>query len=130
MADQVLVDTSAWIDALRRDGDPQIRAAVRDATVDGRAVLCDIVLLELWNGASGAGEQRVLRELERDLRKLPTPPEVWEAAIDLARRCRRAGVSVPATDVLIAASAQHHGFPILHRDNHFDLIAQVQQQGG
>jgi predicted nucleic acid-binding protein len=130
MTDQVLVDTSAWIDALRRDGDPQMRAAVRDATVDGRAVLCDIVLLELWNGAYGAGEQRILRELERDLRKLPVPPEVWQAAIDLARRCRRAGVSAPATDVLIAACAQHHGLSILHRDNHFELIAQVQQQGG
>lgn len=130
MAAQVLVDTSAWIDALRRDGDPQMRAAVRDATVDGRAVLCDIVLLELWNGASGAGEQRILRELARDLRKLPTPPEVWDAATELARRCRRAGVSAPATDVLIAACAQHHGLPILHRDSHFDLIARVQQQGG
>jgi len=123
----VLVDTSAWIETLRRDGDPEIRALVRAATVEGRAVLCDLVLLELWNGAHGAGEQRLLRELERDLQKVPTPPGAWEVAIDLARTCRNAGVSVPATDLLIAACAEHHGLELLHRDSHFDHIARARR---
>jgi predicted nucleic acid-binding protein len=127
VADRILVDTSAWIEALRRDGDPAIRASVSAATTQGRAVLCDLVLLELWNGAQGAAEQRVLRDLERDLEKVPTSPAVWEAAADLARTCRSAGVSAPATDILISACAEHHGLEILHRDNHFDLIARTYQ---
>ena len=130
MADRVLVDTSAWIDALRRDGDPNVRASVRTATAEGRAVLCDLVLLELWNGAHGLGEQRILRELERDLEKVPTPPAVWEAASELARTCRKAGVSAPATDVLIAACAEHHRLEILHHDAHFNYIARARGQSG
>jgi hypothetical protein len=130
MAGRVLVDTSAWIDALRRDGDPDVRASVRAATAEGRAVLCDLVLLELWNGAHGTSEQRLLRELERDLEKVPTTPVVWEAAAELARTCRRMGVSVPATDILIAACAEHHHLDILHRDAHFNHIARVRHQGG
>ena len=129
MAGRVLVDTSAWIDALRRDGNPEVRSLVRAATVEGRAVLCDLVLLELWNGAHGSGEQRLLRELERDLEKVPTSLAVWEAASQLARNCRKAGISAPATDILIAACAQHHGLEILHRDAHFDYIARVRLQG-
>lgn len=128
MSGSILVDTSAWIETLRRDGDPDIRALVRAATVEGRAVLCDLVLLELWNGAQGAAEQRLLRDLAQDLEKVPTPPAVWEAAQDLARTCRSAGVSAPATDLLIAACAQHHNLEILHRDGHFDLIARARQQ--
>ena len=128
MAPRVLVDTSAWIDTLRRDGDPDIRASVRTATVEGRAVLCDLVLLELWNGAHGASEQRILRELERDLDKVATSPAVWEAASELARTCRKVGVSVPATDLLIAACAEHHGLELLHRDSHFDHIARVRSR--
>lgn len=128
MSTRILVDTSAWIDALRRDGDPDVRALVRAATVEGRAVLCDMVLLELWNGAHGAGEQRLLRELERDLEKVPTSPDVWETALDLARTCRSGGVTAPATDLLIAACAEHHGLDILHRDSHFDSIARVRRQ--
>jgi predicted nucleic acid-binding protein len=130
MAGRVLVDTSAWIDTLRRDGDAEVRSAVRSATTDGRAVLCDMVLVELWNGAHGAKEQRVLRDLERELEKVETPPAVWEAATDLARACRKAGLSAPATDLLIAACAEHHGLQILHRDAHFDQIARVRRSGG
>ena len=50
MRHRALVDTSAWIETLRRNGDPEVSASVRAATQEGRAVLCDLVLLELWNG--------------------------------------------------------------------------------
>ncbi|MEO6192847.1 MAG: PIN domain-containing protein [Thermoanaerobaculia bacterium] len=130
MADRILVDTSAWIDALRRDGDPDVRASVSAATAEGRAVFCDLVLLELWNGAHGPSEQRVLRELERDIEKVPTPPAVWEAAFELARACRKAGVTAPATDVLIAACAEYHKLEILHHDAHFNYIARARGQRG
>ena len=96
-------------------------------TLEGRAVLCDMILLELWNGAQAGNQQRLLRELERDLDKVPTPAAVWETASDLAQTCRAAGVSVPATDLLIAACAEHHGLEILHCDSDFDHIARVRQ---
>lgn len=122
---RVLVDTSAWIHALRRDGDPEIRSKVEAATVEGRAVLCDLVLLELWNGARGGEEQRMLQEMERELEKVPTTPAVWALAAQLARRCRQTGVTVPATDLLIAACAEFHGLDLLHRDGHYDQLARA-----
>jgi len=124
--ERVLVDTSAWIDALRKDGDPEIRTAVRSVTAEGRAVLCDTVRVELWNGASGRAEQKLLRELERNLECLPTTPEVWETALDLARSCRRQGLTLPATDLVIAACAYHHEVSLLHHDGHFDQITESQ----
>lgn len=129
MAARILVDTSAWIETLRRNGDPDIRAAVRTATREGRAVLCDLILLELWNGAQGAEEHRILRELELTIEKVPTPPAVWEAAFELARMCRKAGVTAPATDVLIVACAEHHKLELIHRDSHFPQIARARGQG-
>jgi predicted nucleic acid-binding protein len=125
---RVLVDTSAWIHALRRDGDSEIRSKVEAATVEGRAVLCDLVLLELWNGARGSEEQRMLQEMERELEKVPTTPAVWTLAVELARLCRQAGVTVPATDLLIAACAEHHGLGLLHRDGHYEQVARVRQR--
>lgn len=129
MAGRVLIDTSAWIETLRRNGDPDICASVRAATAEGRAVLCDLVLLELWNGAQGASEHRILRELESVIERVATSPTVWEEASELARICRRAGVSAPATDILIAACAHHHDLEILHRDNHFNHIARARGEG-
>ena len=125
MASRVLVDTSAWIDALRSDGDERIRETVARVTADGIAVLCDLVRLELWNGARGTAEKRMLEELEKELECLPTTAEVWQTAIALARACRTKGWTVPATDLLIAACAEHHSVDLLHHDAHFDQIVRA-----
>jgi predicted nucleic acid-binding protein len=90
-------------------------------------VLCDLVLLELWNGAQGSGEQRILRELESTIEKVPIPPAIWKAAAELTRICRSAGVSAPVTDIIIAACAEYYELEILHRDAHFNLIARARQ---
>ncbi len=122
MTERVLIDTSAWVEALRREGEAEVRSQVAALVTSGQAVFCDLVLLELWNGARGAQEQKVLRGLERDLEKVETSAEVWDLASDLARRCRATGITVPATDLLVAAIARHHQIPLLHRDAHFDQI--------
>ena len=119
----VLVDTSAWINFLRPDGDASVRARVAAHLTAGTARWCPIVRLELWNGAGGDREKKVLREFERLIPDLAITPEVWNEACALARRCRSAGVSAPATDVLIAACAGHYGATLEHVDTDFDLIA-------
>ncbi len=124
-ADKVLVDTSAWIEALRRDGDPAVRDQVRTLVTDDAAVLCDLVVLELWNGARGDRETQALTEITRELARLPTTDEVWRTAVNLARACRTQGLTVPATDLVVAACARAHGASLLHRDRHFDLIAET-----
>lgn len=128
MAKPVLIDTSAWIEALRPEGDEAVRREARIALEDGAAVFCDLVLLELWNGARGPRERKYLKELERELDTLPSTDEVWERSRELARRCRREGLTIPATDLLIAACAEHHGAALLHRDDHFDQIREATAQ--
>ena len=93
----VLVDTSSWIHFLRPDGDRDVRARVESALRAGTARWCPLVRLELWNGAGGEREKKVLREFERVLPELAIDDAVWSGARDLARRCRAAGVTAPAT---------------------------------
>ncbi|HEX4955918.1 MAG TPA: PIN domain-containing protein [Thermoanaerobaculia bacterium] len=120
---RVLVDTSAWIEVLRRQGDPEIRDAVTLALEEGRAHLCDLVLLELWNGAQGDRQKKLIRELEAVVPKVPTTDAVWQRAGALARASRDAGLTVPASDILIAACAREHALFLIHRDGHFDRLA-------
>jgi len=77
-------------------------------------------------GTRRCAELAWLRKLERDIHKAAIDDEVWSAAHALARRCRKAGVTVPATDLLIAACARHHGAESLHRDADFAQIARVE----
>jgi predicted nucleic acid-binding protein len=126
----VLVDTSSWIHFLRPDGDGEVRARVEAALRSGTACWCSLVRLELWKGAGGDREKRVLREFERLVPELAIDDRIWSDACDLARRCRAAGVTVPATDILIAACARHHGAELEHADADFDAIASVTARDG
>ncbi len=120
-----LIDTSAWIEALRRDGDTETRRLVIELAREGEAVVCEMILLELWNGARGKKEADVVRSLEAELDLIPILPIVWRAAYALAADCRAGGVTIPATDLIIAAAAHHYQLGLLHRDAHFDQIEKV-----
>ncbi len=118
----VLVDSSSWIHFLRPDGDLAVRARVSAALEAGSARWCAMVRLELWNGARGDREKKVLREFERLIPELDTSADIWEDAFALARRCRAARCTVPASDLLIYACAAANGAMLEHADNDFDKI--------
>jgi predicted nucleic acid-binding protein len=120
-----LVDTSAWIEQLRRGGDPAVRTRVESLLRAGDASWCPIVRLELWNGARGSAERKVLREMDGDIPSLEIAPPVWDLAVALASSARKKGITVPSTDLLVVACARHHGVAIEHSDAHFDLIAEL-----
>jgi predicted nucleic acid-binding protein len=119
----ILVDSSSWIHFLRPNGDPVVRARVRAALVNGDACWCPLVRLELWNGAAGDRDRKILRDFEAVLPELTIDDDVWASAYELARRARAAGVSVPATDLLIAACAQRHGVALDTADSDFKRLA-------
>ncbi len=118
-----LIDTSSWIDAMRRDGDPEIKARVVALVRAGTAAWCDMVRLELWNGLRGAAERKQMEELEADVINLATSDAVWAKARLLTQRARAKGVTVPATDLLIAACAWEHEVEMEHDDTHLTALA-------
>lgn len=126
----VLVDTSSWIHFLRPDGDVMVRARVDALLKAGSARWCPVVRLELWNGAGGDREKKAVRKIEQLVPELSIVEDVWSEAYELARRCRAAGVTVPATDVLIEACARHHGAVVEHADGDFDQIVRVAPRPG
>jgi predicted nucleic acid-binding protein len=95
---------------------------VERALTDGEACWCSLVRLELWNGAGGTREAAVLKDLERALPELAINDDVWSLSYNLARKARGSGITVPATDLLIAACAKHHGAEIETADADFAAI--------
>ena len=91
----------------------------------GEACWCPIVRLELWNGAGGEREKKALRDFERLLPELGIDDEVWTGAYELARKARSVGVSIPATDLLIAACAQRHDADLEHSDSDFTQLEKL-----
>ena len=120
-----LIDTSSWIEALRQDGDPDVRGRVQSLLQTGDASWCDLVRVELWHGVRGVAERKMMEQLDADVSMLATTDAVWAKARELARRSRAKGLTVPATDLIIAACAWTHGVPIEHRDQHFTALQKL-----
>ena len=125
----ILIDTSSWIHLLRPSGDPGARRRVEAALSAGEACWCPIVQLELWNGARGRHEQRVLRRFEAVLPSLPMDEEVWSTACDLARRARSQGLTISAADIAILACARRHGAGLESADTDFERLAGISPTG-
>ena len=124
-----LIDTSAWIEQLRHGGDEATRQQVEALLSAGDAAWCPPVRLELWNGARGEGERVILEEMEAGIPSLGIDEAIWSDAIALASDARKQGITVPATDLLIASCARHYGVRLLHCDRHFDAIAELRRHG-
>jgi len=119
----VLVDTSAWILALKPGPSDRVRGVIDGLLAGGRIAIIPIIRLELLGGARSQAEfQRLDRRLGA-LHQLALAKAEWDESAALAFSLRRAGLTVPYTDVIIAAAAILHGMTLIHADRHFDLIA-------
>ena len=117
-----LVDTSSWIQFLRRGGDSAVKQRVRDLLKSGSVVTCPVVLAELWVGAGSAKDRQDVQELQDVLPCLPFEHATWELSYRLASVCCERGTPVPASDLLIAACAFFHGATIDAEDKHFATL--------
>ena len=121
----VLIDTSSWNRVLRPSAGPNIGSRVQNALARGQACRCPLVQLELWNGAQGRHEQKVLRDFVQVSPELPIDGEVWQQVFALARGARSQGVTVPTTDLMVAACPRRHDVALETADSDFELPASV-----
>ena len=120
-----LIDTSCWIHALRRKGDPVVRDRVRALLDDKAAAWCQIVRLELWRGAENEWDKQLMDFFESHVKVLAISTDVWQRSIHLSQRLREEGKSVPLTDLIIFACASVHEVEVEHVDKHYDLLKEL-----
>ncbi len=122
-----LADTSA----LARLARPAVDAALSPLIEAGQVATCGMVELELLYSSRGPDDYARRRQQLRDgFESLSMPDEVWRRALqvqaELARTSAHRGAALP--DLLIAATAERHGVPVLHYDHDYDLIASITGQ--
>ncbi|GJQ60000.1 MAG: hypothetical protein D8M57_17295 [Candidatus Scalindua sp. AMX11] len=93
--------------------------------INDLAAWCDIVAIELWNGVRGSREKTNLAELEEELLLLPINKDVWGFARQLTKECRKAGETIPPTDLIITSCALYHKVGLEHCDAHMDFVLTV-----
>ena len=118
----LLVDTSVWSLALRRDqiaAVPQVRA-LRDALEgDEIVVTTGLVLQELLQGFAGPRARQEIIERFSALPLLGPDRQDHIDAAELRNSCRRAGVQVGTIDALLAKLCIRHDLTLLTTDKDF-----------
>lgn len=118
----VLVDSSVWIEAARRQGDLATKVALRALLDEYEAAWCSPVKLEVLGGARRE-ERRALGMFFGVLPYVACGEPEWEAAKALAWRAREAGHTLPSNDLLISSTAALRGWRVFSRDAHFATLA-------
>lgn len=117
----VIADTSVWIPFFNRPESPEKQAI--DALIDeDRLALAGIVLAELLQGCRTPKEANTILGKLTGVHFLETTFSTWKRAGELSSSLRRKGITVPLSDVIIAALAIEHHCEVYTLDSHFEQI--------
>lgn len=123
----LLVDTSVWSLALRRDAsasEPEVHF-LKDALLGTDVVVTTgLVLQELLQGFSGPKSSARILERFAALPLLQPDREDHVAAAALRNTCRRAGVQIGTIDALLAQLCIRHDLTLLSTDRDFRRAAE------
>lgn len=116
----VMADTSVWIAYFRGKHCPE-SDHLDSLLQQDRVTLCGVVEMELLRGVRVA-ERKRLSDLLAAVRFVETARADYIAAGEALGRLREEGVTVPATDALIAAVCRRNGLGLLTLDSHFQYL--------
>lgn len=119
----ILVDTSAWLFALKKDFHPVIKERIEQLLVESEIAICGMIALELLGGTRSEKEYFRLKSRLDALHYIDTDKALWDLSSKLAFDLKRKGMSIPYSDIVIAASALKEKAILVHADSHFDSIA-------
>lgn len=122
----LLVDTSVWSLAFRRDAPPSIPEVVelaRTLEAGEDIYLTGLILQELLQGFTKLKAHRQIVEHFKALPLLVPDREDHIQAAELRNKCRRKGIQTGTIDALLAQLCSRHGLTILTTDHDFKKMA-------
>ena len=117
---KVLVDTCVWIEYFRTTS--PISEGLKNLIRSGLAVTIGLVVLELLQGIKKPADRELIKETILALPLLEATLECWVLAGETGYALRKKGVTLPATDLLLAATAKKNSCSIFTTDAHFKAI--------
>jgi predicted nucleic acid-binding protein len=122
---KVIVDTSVWSLALRRDK-PESNTIVNELQrliQDHRAQMLGPIRQEILSGIRNESQ---FNKLKKHLESFPDVPAITEDYVTAAKyvnRCRSKGLQGSNTDFLICAMSNRNKFSIFTTDKDFELFS-------
>ncbi len=120
----VLVDSSIWIEALRREGRIEEKVGLECLLDEYEAMWCGPIKLEVLGGARQQERKRLRGYFDSIPYRSMRDPD-WDFAVENYWRLRDAGHTLPFNDVLIGSLSLRWICRVYARDRHFEIMRDV-----
>jgi len=119
-----LIDSSAWIEYYRKEGNRNCKAIISHAIQNNEAAVNGIIQLEILVFTKTQSEYNNISSDFSAFHHLELNDNVFQKASEIGFNLRRKGITIPASDLIIAASAMVTDSQLMHIDKHFTYIAE------
>ena len=123
-AELVLVDTSAWIEYLKKTSHP-VTKEIESALVLNTAAACKLIFAELIQVARSEKEIDLILDLALVVKVLNESESTWPQAGFLSHKLRKQGKTISLIDCYLAVLAKDSKAVILTLDKHFSVIEEL-----
>jgi predicted nucleic acid-binding protein len=118
---KILIDSTIWIEFFRGNNDA-VNDFILPLVEKDKIYYNGIILSELLIGASNQKEFSFLENNFKGFRYLETDEKMFSKAAQMGFKLRRKGLTIPLSDLMIAAQALHHDLMLATADPHFNLV--------
>jgi predicted nucleic acid-binding protein len=119
-----LVDTSIWIDYFRGKSEA-IKNRMTDLAFNNRIYYNGIIISELLSGAKSKKQFDFIIENFSGLNYLEMDKEFFIFSSRITNKLRSLGITLPISDILIAAHAKFNNLIVFTKDKHFEKTGQL-----
>ena len=119
----ILADTSIWIDFFKPAS--EIGNRLEAIIMENSVWVSGIVILELVQGVRSEEEKTKILETLSSLKYAEMTKSLWQKSGELSSALRKKGVTIPLSDIILAAISIEYNLQIFTIDKHFKDIPGV-----
>jgi predicted nucleic acid-binding protein len=120
----VLVDSSVWIEAARREGSLEHKVGLEGLLEAAEAMFCGPIKLEVLGGARVQERKRMAAYFDC-IPYRAIDDNAWQFALECAWKLRDKGHTLPWNDILIGSVSLQLACRVYCKDHHFETMRDV-----
>lgn len=120
----IIVDSSVWIEYFKDI--TEVVSIIEKGIMKNKIFITGPIVAELLQGTKTEKEYNKLEECIDGIPLLKGGISCWKMAGKISFALRREGITIPLTDIFIAAVAINHDMQVYTHDEHFKQIPGVE----
>jgi predicted nucleic acid-binding protein len=117
----IIVDTCVWIEFFR-NRKSKLTSHLKGLLRERSVVMVGMVLAEILQGVKAPKEAALVKKNLERLPYIETTREIWESAGEISASLRNKGITIPLSDLIIAANALSGDHEVFTIDPHFEKV--------